>query len=226
LDQNEEIADDAQGVEENGESAENALNENNKAEEAVTQPPAPAAVVQDTLASNDRGYVGGKAGDPIEKGLPESGSKMAYIVVKGDSLSKIAKRVFSDTARWRELASASAIRNPNLIYPGDVVYYQLDKSSLQFAKNYESLRKEETTVKEGETLSQVSRRVYGNGDQWRVLWRYNDQINDPTHLKAGDSVYYVSSSVMKSFAQKHIHTPKQPMYTLMTKGSIKQSRKA
>jgi len=220
-DQNEEIADDTQGLE-GADNGGNSLNEGNTKEDATTAPaPAQAPVAQDLVNYKDA-YMGGKAGDAIEGGLPESGSKMAYVVVKGDSLSKIALRVFSDKTRWKELASASAMKHPNLIYPGDVVYYQLDKSSLQFAKNYESLRKEETTVKEGETLSQVSKRVYGNGDQWRVLWRYNDQINDPTHLKAGDPVYYVSSNVLKSFAQAYVHTPKVPMHTLITKGSIKQ----
>jgi len=43
-----------------------------------------------------------------------------YVVRQGDTLSKIAGRVFGDASRWREiLKNNPQVTNPNRIYPGD-----------------------------------------------------------------------------------------------------------
>ncbi|MBA3658822.1 MAG: LysM peptidoglycan-binding domain-containing protein [Gemmatimonadales bacterium] len=46
-----------------------------------------------------------------------------YTVVKGDSLSKIAKREYGDAARWHAIydANRDKISNPDLIHPGQVL---------------------------------------------------------------------------------------------------------
>ena len=43
-----------------------------------------------------------------------------YTVVKGDSLSKIAKREYGDPSKWRQIyeANKDVIDNPDLIEPG------------------------------------------------------------------------------------------------------------
>ncbi len=43
-----------------------------------------------------------------------------YVVVSGDSLSKIAKREYGDANKWKQLyeANRDTIKDPNLIYPG------------------------------------------------------------------------------------------------------------
>ena len=48
------------------------------------------------------------------------GSAKIYVVVKGDSLSKIAKREYGDANKWRTIyeANKELIRDPDLIYPG------------------------------------------------------------------------------------------------------------
>jgi nucleoid-associated protein YgaU len=45
---------------------------------------------------------------------------MKYVVKSGDTLSKIAKEVYGDANRWREIfeANKDQIENPNLIRPG------------------------------------------------------------------------------------------------------------
>ena len=49
-----------------------------------------------------------------------SGSGKTYVVVNGDSLSKIAKREYGDATKWRRIyeANKDLIRDPDLIYPG------------------------------------------------------------------------------------------------------------
>jgi nucleoid-associated protein YgaU len=42
-----------------------------------------------------------------------------YVVVAGDSLSKIAKRFYGDAKQWRKIHAANPeIKNPDLIHPG------------------------------------------------------------------------------------------------------------
>ena len=53
---------------------------------------------------------------------PAPAAEQTYTVVKGDSLSKIAKRFYGDAQQWRKIyeANKDQIRNPHLIYPGQV----------------------------------------------------------------------------------------------------------
>jgi len=43
-----------------------------------------------------------------------------YVVVSGDSLSKIAKRQYGDAQKWPKIyeANRDIIKDPDLIYPG------------------------------------------------------------------------------------------------------------
>jgi len=54
---------------------------------------------------------------------PASTSRRTYTVVAGDSLSKIAKRTYGDANRWRVIyeLNKDIIKNPDLIYPGQVL---------------------------------------------------------------------------------------------------------
>lgn len=44
-----------------------------------------------------------------------------YKVVKGDTLSQIAKKYLGDSSRYKEIAKLNKISNPNLIYVGQVI---------------------------------------------------------------------------------------------------------
>ena len=50
-------------------------------------------------------------------------SSSTYTVVKGDSLSKIAKRLLGDASLWPRIyeANRATISNPDLIHPGQVL---------------------------------------------------------------------------------------------------------
>jgi nucleoid-associated protein YgaU len=58
---------------------------------------------------------------PIGSGT--TGSGKTYVVVTGDSLSKIAKREYGDANKWRTIyeANKDLIKDPDLIYPGQVL---------------------------------------------------------------------------------------------------------
>ena len=50
----------------------------------------------------------------------EKGAETIYVVKRGDTLSGIAKSVYGNAGRWREIfeANKDIIENPNLIRPG------------------------------------------------------------------------------------------------------------
>jgi nucleoid-associated protein YgaU len=56
-------------------------------------------------------------------GTTGTSSSRTYVVVKGDSLSKISKREYGDAARWRRIyeANQDIIKDPDLIYPGQTL---------------------------------------------------------------------------------------------------------
>ena len=59
---------------------------------------------------------------PMQSPAPEPGFT-EYRVVKGDSLSAIAKRHYGDAQAWRTIfeANRDIIKDPDLIHPGQVL---------------------------------------------------------------------------------------------------------
>ena len=151
---------------------------------AAVNTPAPAAVAS--------------AAAPAAPGLPESGSKMAYVVEAGDTLAKIATKIYGDQKRWKDIAGLSGLDNPNHIYPGDLVYYSLDDASRSFASNYEGIKRSQETVREGDTLAGISKRVYGKSNLWKHIWRQNEHIDNPDKLTAGMIVFYMDKGSIKT----------------------------
>lgn len=49
-----------------------------------------------------------------------AGAEQSYVVVAGDSLSKIAKRFYGDANKWPRIheANRDQIKDPDLIHPG------------------------------------------------------------------------------------------------------------
>ena len=136
------------------------------------------------------GFIGGPAGLPAGVGLPEMGTKMHYVVESGDTLSGIAKKIFGTFDRYTELAEMTGIDNPERIYPGDVIYFQLTPETVAFATEYEARIREEVTVQPGDTLATIAERIYGNAEYWKSIWRENDGVQDPNNLEAGMILYY------------------------------------
>jgi nucleoid-associated protein YgaU len=141
-------------------------------------------------------------GTPAAPGLPEMGSKMAYVVEKGDTLAKISQKIYGSNGRWQEMATLSGLTNPSRIFPGDLVYYTLDESAVAFAKAYDTVQRSEEQVKPGDTLATIARRLYGSTTAWRSLWRHNDRIDNPDVVTPGTTVYYVQKGALQAAVQK------------------------
>ncbi|MEW9096409.1 MAG: LysM peptidoglycan-binding domain-containing protein [Clostridiaceae bacterium] len=79
------------------------------------RPYAARKIVMDTKANNNKAKVEAKPPRPSEKPKQKT-----HTVVSGDTLWHIAKRYLGDGARYKEIAQINNIKNPNLIYPGQV----------------------------------------------------------------------------------------------------------
>jgi len=67
--------------------------------------------------------VRGGASSSAPPAQPAEQAGRTYVVVKGDSLSKIAKALYGDAKKWKLIheANKDLIKNPDLIDPGQVL---------------------------------------------------------------------------------------------------------
>lgn len=69
----------------------------------------------------------------VESGSTSSAPAAAktYTVVRGDSLSKIAKHIYGNANRWHDIfeANRDQLANPDLIQPGQVLKLPADAGS-------------------------------------------------------------------------------------------------
>ncbi len=122
--------------------------------------------------------------------LPEMGSKMAYYVMRGDTLGAIAQKIYGSRKKWKALQSENGLADANKIYPGDVIYFTLNESSKAFAEKYEVGNRQAHTVVKGDTLARLAAKFYGTQGAWRALWKENPQVLNPDRLRVGTVLSY------------------------------------
>ncbi len=115
---------------------------------------------------------------------------LPYYVQAGDNLARIGKKIYGSRTSWKIIAELNHIVDPNKIYAGDVIYYEVTDKSKIFAETYENAPRAKIIVKKGDTLTQISKVVFGRAKDWRVLWKENPQILNPDRIKEGTSVYF------------------------------------
>ena len=126
--------------------------------------------------------------------LPEIGSKMAYYVMRGDTLAAIAQKIYGSKKGWKALQTENGLTDPNKIYPGDVIYFTLDESSKAFAEKYEMGARQVYTVSKGDSLAKIAGKFYGTQGAWRALWKENPQILNPDRIRVGMVLSYRTAS--------------------------------
>ncbi len=142
------------------------------------------------------GFQSGAAGMPMGPGLPEAGVLMVYVVRPQDTLSLVAKRIYGSVGKWKELAAFSHLQNPNLIFPGDILYYPLTEKTQKFAQTQMIPDDHHVVMVTHTTLPNISKEVYGESKYWKMIWRENGQIQNPFHVKKGEVVYYPAKSLL------------------------------
>lgn len=97
-----------------------------------------------------------------------------YMIQPNDYLMKIALEEYGIVTMWREIWDWNKELvgdNPDLIYPYDEL--SLMKNGSEVGKEIEF---EDYTVKEGQTLWCIAKKIYGNSYAWIVLLRDNMEV--------------------------------------------------
>lgn len=116
-----------------------------------------------------------------------------YTVVAGDTLSKIAQKYYGASKDWEKIFAANAdiIRDPNLIYVGQVltIYLSGDNSIITVPNENGSGDIIYYTVQPGDSLWKISKKYYGSGKQWRKIYQNNTNIiSNPERLHIGQMI--------------------------------------
>lgn len=153
----------------------------------VVEPP-PAAQIEDRFSEQglrEVTPVSSNTGTPISPELLEPDAPQHYTVVKGDTLWDISDRFLKDAWLWPEIWHVNPqIRNPHLIYPGDVL-------ALEYIDGQPTL----TLTRNGESVGSTQRLVLdadGNrlsGERVRLSPRIrSESLDDAIPTIAGDAI--------------------------------------
>jgi nucleoid-associated protein YgaU len=151
-------------------------------EESLAQMEAEIAELRNELAA----LGGSPSSGPDETRV---GGAHSHTVVRGDWLSKLAARFYGDWPEWPKIfeANRGAIRNPDLIYPGQVL--EVPGQETKFPGRVPQVPPGETKrhrVQPGETLRIIAEREYGSREEWERIWDANrEDIRDPDRIPVG-----------------------------------------
>ena len=120
---------------------------------------------------------------------------MYYIVQDGDTLQRIAKKIYGSSAAWKTLAKINNLKNANQIYAGDFIHFELTPETKSFADSYSNVPKSKIMVKSGDSLAEIARSIYGTESEWRSLWKENPQIKNPDRLIQGQSLFFKARDI-------------------------------
>ena len=110
-----------------------------------------------------------------------------YIVKKGDTLMKIAFQIYGDYTRWRDIFRVNFFRLNKMkkLEKGTKLKYEKEGSVI--VKN----RGRPYYIKWGDNLHVIARKVYGDENMWRTIWKNNpQQIKNPDLIFADFTLYY------------------------------------
>ena len=117
-----------------------------------------------------------------------SGETATYRVEENETLMLIAFKLYGDYSRWRELANLNAgkLGPGNQVFAGSNIRYYTDGSGFSLNPNGAPY-----LIKQRDTLSKISNKVYGTFNKWRGIWNNNRAlIKNPDLIFAGFTIYY------------------------------------
>ena len=163
----------------------------------------------------------------------DNGIQNEYVVQAGDTLPKIAMKVYGDPNRWQDLMVLNNIDNGNRIFVGQKlitvasnnmvaddspivsdheVAEMAEDSESADASYYSGVSRNGTyTVKRGDTLGKIAKTCLGSTSKWQVIAKANPNLN-PNRLKVGDVL--VIPGAVKESAPAQVSAPSyaEPTY--------------
>lgn len=118
-----------------------------------------------------------------------------HTVRGGETLMHIAFYAYTDYSRWRDIyeANRDKISSSQELTPGMEIRLPtpLNPYSRPSGKPY--------LIKWGDSLSLISKKVYGQMERWPEIWKNNPkQIRDPNLIFAGFTLFYHSDDEKES----------------------------
>jgi LysM repeat protein len=116
--------------------------------------------------------------------MAQSTPGTTYAVQKGDTLRTIAQRFYNDGNQWEVIYNANKRvigSNPNVLRVGEVL--TIPVLTPMPGATY--------IVQKGDSLSSIAQRAYGDGNQWTLIYKANQQLigNDPNLFRPRELLY-------------------------------------
>lgn len=133
------------------------------------------------LAGNIKGVE--KVNDEHLSAPPSEEITEYYTVQPGDTLSEIANRLYGNAGKYPVIfeANREVIKDPNLIYPGQILRIIKPPAVQATSDNY--------TVKPGDTLSKIAKEFYGDARKYSIIFEANrDILKNPNIIQPGQKL--------------------------------------
>ncbi len=171
-------------------SSESSSSENNTSDNSSSESSTSDSASSNSASSNSSSQGGSSSGKGLSKKIVAV--KMEYTVVKGDTMTKIARKLGVSLASLR--IWNPNIKNINLIFTGQKIIYYVDKEVLVDANGNvagESVGEEVTSadfyvVQRGDNLNRIARKT---GTTVEKLLTKNP-IKNPNLIYPGQKIYY------------------------------------
>lgn len=123
---------------------------------------------------------------------PTTAATRQYTVQSGDSMQRIAQRVYGDANKWRAIATANPLVDPLKLRLG----MKLNLPTLDEAAALEEpagpapSQTVKYTVRPNDSLSKIAQQFYGDANKWRTIYNANKRLlrNNPNNLRVGQEL--------------------------------------
>lgn len=117
---------------------------------------------------------------------------ITYMVAAGDTLSKIALKMYGDRKFWRKIYADNkdVLKNPNRIYVGQKLTLYFDPDETQNQSDADATVKANTyVIKPGDTLWKIATKLYNKGYYWKNIYEANRKtIKSPERIRVGQMI--------------------------------------
>lgn len=110
--------------------------------------------------------------------------KGTHIVLKGESLWKIAQQYYNDGNKWVNIAKANNLETPSVITAGVTLEIPDNETTLEQVQVQDT---DTYVVKSGDTLWDIAQNVLGDGNRWTEISKANN-LTQPSIIHTGNTL--------------------------------------
>ncbi len=150
--------------------------------------PASAGAASPPIAAPGTGAVKPAAALPDPAAAAkEAAQYIRYVVRSGDTMSSIAETWFGDPVKWDLIARANPLADPGRLTVGQELRLPPRDAKRAEITPQGHVVPTHYTVRSGDSLSSIAKAVYGDPDQWWLIYESNRVTigEDPNTLEVG-----------------------------------------